>query len=250
MSLSPIFREFRAPGGEWTLCWDQVFLVSQSSITGSDDGLLQQQVDEATGVPPGGGRWWKVMGWFVFPLRSWEVVLGFTLFGREWREQRFFFWIEHYSASLCRCWNRTNERELDMSMCAGWVFSCSPFFCQSIFSRNLMKKHGPMDRTWDPTGFQEEKGLAWILSALAVLVYTFPLGVILVATPRGKSHMSCPPKNETGNAGVSYERWGMLTKRYLQNRLWWRNIIVIMHWYSSIFRNMYTDVYCISTYVY
>lgn len=72
----------------------QVFLVSQSSITGSDDGLLQQQVDEAglgwnTGVGWGGV---KSHGFcFVFPLRSWEMVLGFTLFGRESREQASFF---------------------------------------------------------------------------------------------------------------------------------------------------------------
>ena len=98
-----------------------------------------------------GGRWWKVMGWFVFPLRSWEVVLGFTLFGREWREQRFFFWIEHYSASLCRCWNRTNERELDMSMCAGWVFSCSPFFAR-VFFHGIWWKN--MDR-WTGPGIQQ-----------------------------------------------------------------------------------------------
>ena len=152
----------------------------------------------------GGG--WKVMGLFVFPLRSWEVVLGFTLFGREWREQRFF-WIEHYSASLCRCWNRTNERELEMSMCADWVFSCCPFFCQSIFSRNLIK-HGPIDRTWDPTGFQEEKGLAWILSALAVRLTCFLLGSswgqLLEA-----NHICHGPKKRNWQCLVSYERWGM-----------------------------------------
>lgn len=50
-----------------------MFLVSQSSISGSDDGLLQQQVDEAglgcsTGVGPGGGE--KSWVLFCFPFKE------------------------------------------------------------------------------------------------------------------------------------------------------------------------------------
>lgn len=66
-----------------------MFLVSQSSITGSDDGLLQQQVDEATGVSTG-LEVVKSHGLVCFPFKElgggsgvhivWKGVKGAAIF--------------------------------------------------------------------------------------------------------------------------------------------------------------------------
>ena len=154
----------------------------------------------------------------------------------------FFWWDDKVSGSFFLFFglNIIQLLYVDVEterMKENWTYQCvlieflvpkwTRVFFHGIWWKNMDRWTGPKGickkNKPNPTGFQEEKGLAWILSALAVRLTRFLLGVILVATPRGKSQESWSQKNETGNAWC-HLLVGDAKKWYRQNRVWWRNI--------------------------
>lgn len=118
-----------------------------------------------------------------------------------------------------------------------------------------MKKHGPMDRTERDLQkktiqqvSKKRKDLHGSLAPWPFVGHVSSWGHLEVATPRGKSQESWSQKNETGNAGVSYERWGMRRKNdtFKTSETWeiyGSNALVLQHIPEYVYCILYIYVY-------